>query len=123
LRQVEHEQYFNAAGIGELFKTTLIVIQDAIAMSMIRDGPEIFQRVMGMDIDLDTKSRLKHSYFIMKRYLRDVGQHLLLIGRERELDGEAVGRPGSSTDTMPPPPTPPPPPARAGPPGLELPHA
>jgi hypothetical protein len=116
LRQGEHERYFNAAGIGELFRESLKVIQDAIALSMIRDGPEIFQRVMDMDIDLNTRSRLKHSYYIMKRYLRDVGQHLLLIGKERELDGEqepAVGRPGSSTDTMP----------GAGPPGLELPHA
>mgnify|MGYP000503274902 CR=1 FL=1 len=117
LAKCTHERYFDAAGCGELFRDCIRVIQDAIAFNMIRDGPEIFQRVMEMDIDVNMRSRLKHSYYIMKRYLRDVGQHLLLIGKERELVGEGeqepvVGRPGSSTDTMP----------GDGPPGLELSH-
>jgi hypothetical protein len=65
-------------------------------MSMICD-PQTYQQVMDMNIALDTRSKLRHSYFIMKRYLRDVAEHLLVIGAER-VDGE---RASSSTDVLP----------------------
>jgi hypothetical protein len=105
--ELTHMQYFIAAGLEDLCKDCLRTIQDAIAMSMILH-PETFQHVMDdMGISIDCKSKLQHSYFIMKRYLRDVGQHLLSLGGARELcvEGEpAFSHPeqaGSSTDARP----------------------
>jgi hypothetical protein len=65
-------------------------------MSMIRD-PQTFQQVMDLNIALDTRSKLRHSYFIMKRYLRGVAEHLLVIGAE-SVGGKQAS---SSTDVLP----------------------
>jgi hypothetical protein len=98
-----HKQYLEAAGLQELCKDCLRTIQDAVAMKMLL-YPESFQVVMDMEIHFNLKEKLVHAHFIMKRYVRDVAQHLLDMSREHELNGEqepAVGRPGqagSSTD-------------------------
>jgi hypothetical protein len=98
LDKCTHEQYFHNAGLGALYKNCLRVIQDFIAMCMIRD-PETFDKVMDMSIEINTRSKLRHSHFIMKRYLRDVGQHLLRIGIEEPAVG-VPGQAGSSTDAL-----------------------
>jgi hypothetical protein len=73
---VAHEQYFMAAGLEELAKECFRVIQDAIAMSTIL-FPEIYQHIIDMGVEVRLMSRLHHAHFIMKRYLRDVGEKLL----------------------------------------------
>ena len=75
-----HFQFFDAAGLGDMFKNTVVTIQDAIAMNMVQ-WPEAYQLIMkstNMDhIDLNTRSKLQHSYRIQQRFLGDVGRHLL----------------------------------------------
>jgi hypothetical protein len=76
-------------------------------MSMIF-YPESFQQVMDMDIDAKLRSKLKHAHCIMQRYMRDVGVHLQVMGRETKLVGEqepavqaGSRQAGSSTDAPP----------------------
>jgi hypothetical protein len=78
-----HQQFFESFGLGEEFKDTMITIQDAIGMNMVLH-PETHTQVMEdmHDLDLNTRSKLRHSYIIQKRFLRHVGQHILRIGAE-----------------------------------------
>ena len=58
-------------------------MQDAIAMSIICQQPQNFVELMADDnITVEMKSRVRHSYFIMKRHISDVGRHLMIIGEE-----------------------------------------
>ncbi len=61
-------------------------LEDAIGMSMIHHASEYpFQSVMRMNtMDLEVRSRLKHSFFIMKRHLRDIGKNLTELMTEME---------------------------------------
>jgi hypothetical protein len=78
-------EYFKDCGLEASFTDCMHAAQDAIAMSMIRDGT--LQHVMDMQsITLEVKSKLRHSYFIMKRYLRDVSQHLSEFAAELPSD-------------------------------------
>jgi hypothetical protein len=83
-----HEKCFKDAGLEALSKECFRTVQDAIAMSMIF-YPDTYQEILGMDLDIAMMSRLQHSYFIQKRYLRGVGEKLLLLG---ELPSNAIGK-------------------------------
>jgi len=80
MNDTTHCQFFVAAGLGDMFKDTLVTIQDAIAMNMVK-WPEAYQLIMNSrnmnHIDLNTRSKLQHSYRIQQRFLGDVGRHLL----------------------------------------------
>jgi hypothetical protein len=85
---VGHAAFFKDCGLEASFIDCMHVVNDTIAISMIRD--RTLQQVMEMEgIDHDTKSKLRHSYFIMKRFLRDVGQHLLEFAAELPSDRSA----------------------------------
>jgi hypothetical protein len=72
---IGHMVLFRDAGLDMMVNDCLRMTQDTIALSMIRDGT--MQHMMDMESTSDTsKSRLRHSYFIMQRYFRDVGFHL-----------------------------------------------
>jgi hypothetical protein len=72
---IGHMVLFRDAGLDMMVNDCLRMTQDAIALSMIRDGT--MQHMMDVESTSDTsKSRLRHSYFIMQRYFRDVGHHL-----------------------------------------------
>lgn len=73
-----HEQYFNAAGLDALAKECFRTVQDAIAMSTIF-YPETYQQILDMGLDTMLRSKLKHSHFIQKRYLRDVAEKVLQL--------------------------------------------
>lgn len=73
-----HDQYFTAAGLEALAKECFRTMQDAIAMSTIF-YPEVYQQILDMGLDLSLMSRLSHSHHIMKRYLRCMAEHLLLL--------------------------------------------
>jgi hypothetical protein len=92
------EKYWQDIGLELEFQNCRRVIQDAIAVEMIQH-PESFEMVMDMNTTLDTRSKLRHAYFIMKRYLRDVGQHLLNMGQPPEnlLDRKAASKPAHSS--------------------------
>jgi hypothetical protein len=75
---LSHEQYFAAAGLEALSKECFRTMQDAIAMSTIF-YPEVYQQILDMGLDLLLMSRLSHSHHIMKRYLRCMAEHLLLL--------------------------------------------
>jgi hypothetical protein len=75
---LSHEQYFTAAGLGALAKECFRTMQDAIAMSTIF-YPEVYQQILDMGLCLSLMSRLSHSHHIMKRYLRCMAEHLLLL--------------------------------------------
>jgi hypothetical protein len=96
---LKYEEFFRSVGLDEQCKDCFRTIQDAVAMKMIL-YPETFQIVMDMPIQPNLRSKLKHSYFIMKRYIRDVAQNLLSMS---SVEGEpAVDLPrqaGSSNDT------------------------
>jgi hypothetical protein len=73
-----HEQYFKTAGLDALAKECFRTMQDAIAMSTIF-YPETYQQILGMGLDPVLMSKLQHSHFIKKRYLRDVAEKLLQL--------------------------------------------
>jgi hypothetical protein len=75
---LSHEQYFAAAGLEEVAKECFRTMQDAIAMSTIF-YPEVYQQILDMGLDPSLMSRLSHSHHIMKRYLRYMAEHLLLL--------------------------------------------
>jgi hypothetical protein len=75
---LSHEQYFTAAGLEALAKECFRTMQDAIAMSTIF-YPEVYQQILDMGLDYSLMSRLSQSHHIMKRYLRCMAQHLLLL--------------------------------------------
>jgi hypothetical protein len=80
------QQYCVDAGLSNQFKHCLRTFQDAIAMGMILD-PDAFQEMNELPIAVNTRSRLRQSYFMMQRYLRDVGQHLLEMVAECDSGG------------------------------------
>jgi hypothetical protein len=83
-----HVAFVRQAGLEALFTNCVRTIQDAIGMCMIRDGD--MRRVMDHEgISLNTKSRLRNAFFIQKRYLRDVGNHMMEFGAEVPSDHEA----------------------------------
>ena len=111
---LSHEQYFTAAGLEALAKECFRTMQDAIAMSTIF-YPEVYQQILDMGLDYSLMSRLSHSHHIMKRYLRCMAQHLLLLSeapptvvakRNKKAAADDLGHSGrcqsagSSTDTV-----------------------
>ena len=75
---LSHEQYFKAAGLEALAKECFRTVQDAIAMSTIF-YPEVYQQILDMGLDFSLMSKLSHAHHIMKRYLRCMAEHLLLL--------------------------------------------
>ena len=75
---LSHEQYFKAAGLEALAKECFRTMQDAIAMSTIF-YPEVYQQILDMGLDFSLMSKLSHAHHIMKRYLRCMAEHLLLL--------------------------------------------
>jgi hypothetical protein len=84
-----HVAFFRDAGLEALFLNCIRTIQDAIGMCMLRDGD--VQTVLGNErLRMDTKSRLRNAFFMQKRYLKDVGRHLMNIGVESDADHTAA---------------------------------
>ena len=75
---LSHEQYFKAVGLEALAKECFRTMQDAIAMSTIF-YPEVYQQILDMGLDFSLMSKLSHAHHIMKRYLRFMAEHLLLL--------------------------------------------
>jgi hypothetical protein len=83
-----HMDFFEEADLQAIFLNCIRTIQDAIGMCMIRDGD--MQQVMDREsLSLNTKCRLRNAFFIQKRYLREVGLHMISMGEETHLDHSA----------------------------------
>jgi hypothetical protein len=83
---VGHRQFLRDVGFDKMFTTCVQSIQDAIGTAMIRE-PGAFQQVVDNDgFSNNTRSKLRHSYFIMKRQLFAVGQHIEKLGQENDAE-------------------------------------
>ena len=84
---IGHVSFFKDAGLQALLTNCVRTIQDAIGLGMVRDGD--MELVMRLEtISQVTKSRLRSAYLIQKRYLRDVGTHMMEFGKELPSDHE-----------------------------------
>ncbi len=75
---LSHEQYFKAAGLEALAKECFRTMQDAIAMNTIF-YPEVYQQLFDLGLDFSLMGRLSHAHHFMKRCLRCMAEHLLLL--------------------------------------------
>jgi hypothetical protein len=83
---VGQRQFLRDVGFDKMFTTCVQSIQDAIGTAMIRE-PGAFQQVVDNDgFSNNTRSKLRHSYFIMKRQLFAVGQHIEKLGQENDAE-------------------------------------
>jgi hypothetical protein len=83
---IGHKQFLKEIGMNAMWTTCVLSIQDAIGMAMLRE-PAAFQQVVDNDdFSMNTRSKLRQSYFIMKRKLLAVGRHIEQFGKETDAE-------------------------------------